>query len=372
MRATIIFLSICIISFKIYGQSAYYDRNNLVSVGANLVDYGSFSNSRLCIVKIGDSLFHYTPYEVSSYGFKDGRVYISKNIVVSDTIQRVFLQRLVKGNTTLYYFRGAKNKTFFLEKDSSMFIELPGSKNNFNETLMAITADCPYLNYDLKHVRNTKTSLSKLITSYNICHVKPPPFLKYGLELGYGVSKLIPNSSMEYQYMKNLDFKYVSGFTIGLFADKQISLSDFSLYSGLYYSRYGYSFHQLIEINDIDFVTTVSSLKLPLLIKYTYPSKKFRPFVIAGGSAAYNFKINSSLYEATRNQSIIVIDNNDEKGASFFYQYQLGFAIGYGIEYKFNPKNSLFFELRYNKLYGISDSGALNNSEFNFITGLKL
>jgi len=371
MRATIIFLSICIISFKIYGQSAYYDRNNLVSVGANLVDYGSFSNSRLCIVKIGDSLFHYTPYEVSSYGFKDGRVYISKNIVVSDTIQRVFLQRLVKGNTTLYYFRGAKNKTFFLEKDSSMFIELPGSKNSLKSTLTTLTSDCLNFKYNIKHVRNTKTSLSKLISSYNICKIKSPPFLKYGLAIGYGVSKLIPNSKMEYQYMKSLDFKYQGGFTTGLYAEKQISQSNYSLYSGLFYTLYRFSFHQIIELKDIDFVTTISSLKLPLIVKYAYPSRKIRPFVNAGGMIAYNFKINSSLYEATKDKNTIIIDINNEKGASFFYQYQLGFAIGSGIEYKLSAKNSLFFELRYNKLYGISDSGSLTNSEFNFITGIN-
>lgn len=375
MKTTLIFLSICIISIKIYGQSAYYDRNNKVIVGAKVIDYGGFSNSRICIVKIGDSLFHYTPYEVSSYGFKDGRIYVSKNIVVSDTVQRVFLLQLAKGKITLYYYGGDRNKTFFLEKDSTLFIELPDKNKKTNisykGTLTTLTADCPYLKYDLKHVRRTKRSLSKLVTSFNICKIESLPFLKFGLEIGYGASKLIPNTDIEYQYMKSLDFKYEGGFTIGLFVEKQISRSNYSLYSGLFYSRYGFSFHQLIELKDIDYVTTVSSLKLPILIKYAYPLKKFRPFVNAGGILAYNFKINSSLYEATKDQSTIAIDINNEKGASFFYQNQVGFAIGSGIDYKLNPKNSMFFELRYNKLYGLSDSGSLNNSEFNFSTGIN-
>lgn len=377
MRSTIILLIIFTISFRIYGQSAYYDRNNIVSAGANLEDNGSLLNARFCTVKIGDSLIRYTPYDVKSYGLKNGKVYFSKNIKIEDTVQRVFLEQLVKGKTSLYYYRGKRISTFFLEKDSTLLFELPNSKKNkvniFRDTLMTLTSDCPYVTKEAKHVRNTKISLTRLISGYNECTLKPPPFLKYGLVMGYGTSKLIPVSGIETEYLKKFDFKYEGGFLLGSFIEKQISHSNFSLYSGLYFSRYRFSVHQSINIIDFDFVTNISSLKLPIMIKYTYhPSLKIRPFINAGGIVAYNFKINSSFYEATNSLGEITIDDNREKGASFFYRNQIGFATGIGTEYKLNHKNSLFFELRYSNLYGLSDSGSLNNSEFNFITSLSL
>lgn len=344
-----------------------------MSVGVNLVDGRDLLNSRFCMMKMGDQIVRYTPYEVKEYGFKDGRVYLSKDIQTSDSVQRVFLERLEKGNTTLYYYKGKRNKTYFLEKDSILFVELPKRKEKrditFRSNLQHITSDCPNVRDAAKLVNYNKKSLTNLITRYNNCELKPFPFFKYGLIIGYGTTKLIPSSAIENEYINQLDFKYDGGFTIGLFVDNPILVSDFSLHAELYYSRHGFSYNKLIENKDIDFVANISALKLPILIKYAYPSNKNRPFINAGGILAYNFKNDNSLYEASMTQNIIEID--DLKKTSLIYRNQVGYSIGGGLECKLNHKNFLFFELRYSKLYGLSDSGSLNNSEIHFITGIN-
>lgn len=51
--------------------------------------------------------------------------------------------------------------------------------------------------------------------------------------------------------------------------------------------------------------------------------------------------------------------------------YQLGYVIGGGLEYKLNYKNSLFFELRYCNQYNQGNSKFIRNSAFSVLTGIN-
>ena len=69
-------------------------------------------------MKEGITILKYTPYEVNEFGFKNGRIYISKYIY-PDSIQKVFLERFKKGKATLHYYRNKGGKIFFLEKETT-------------------------------------------------------------------------------------------------------------------------------------------------------------------------------------------------------------------------------------------------------------
>ena len=353
----------------IFGQNDYYATDSSTIIDVQLIDNGELLNSRFCQIKRKKTISQYTPYEVKEYGFKNGPVYLSKRIEIADSSKMVFLERLVNGNTTLYYYRGEKIGTYFLEKDSTLFVELPkyerDNKNiNFNGFLLDITSDCPEVADATKLVRFSKKSLSKLISRYNKCELKPFPVFKYGLILGYGGNKLIKND-----YTNQFDFRYDGGYTFGIFIDNPILVSDFSAHIELYYSRHGFSYNKQAEDLDVDFVANTSTLNLPILIRYTYPSNKIRPFVNTGGYFTYNFKNENAFYEAIINQSTIEIEKVIEN--SMISKYQVGYSIGGGLEYKLNYKNSLFFELRHNKLFDLSGSGSLNQSELHLFTGIN-
>lgn len=367
-----IILAIIIIPITTFGQTDYFLTDSTISSGIKLINGNKKNNFRFCQVKDGGENVKYSPDEITEYGFKDGRVYISKKIKLSDSFQKVFLECLNKGKINLYYYNGDGLKTFFLEKDSTSLIEIPKHNRDnisYNNQLLDLTSDCSAIADATKVVSYNKKSLTKLIERYDDCKRRPFPHLRYGLTAGYELAKLIPTSNHEIGYTNFFDYKYDGGFSIGLFIDNPILVSDFSLHSELYYSKHGYSYNELVADRDIDFVANISSLKLPLLIRYTYPSNKFRPFLNIGAVFSYNFKNENLRYETTITENIIEI--NDIKESSLIDDIQLGYCIGGGIECKLDFKHSLFFEFRYNNQYGISDPKSIKISGYNFVTGIN-
>ncbi len=365
-------LLICLIANVGYGQNEYYSKDSTLSVGIKLVDRGDIFNSKTCRVKKGDTIIDYSPYEVKEYGFKDGRIYLSKEIQISDSLKKVFLERLTKGEITLYYYKNDNIKTFFLEKENSSIVEIPKrieGELSYKKQLLNITNECSNVAGASELVRYNKKSLTKLISRYNDCELKPFPHFKYGFTIGYELAKLIPLPGSQTGNVNYFDFKYDAGYTIGLFIDNPILVSDFSLHTELFYSRHGFSYNKLVDNQDIDFVTNVSSLKLPVLIRYAYPSNKFRPFLNIGGVIAFNIKNDSKVYETTISDKTIII--NDVQKITLINDNQIGYSFGGGTEYRLGNKNSIFFELSYCKYYGLSDSESIKVSEIKFTTGIS-
>jgi outer membrane protein W len=370
MRHLYTIFLIALLPILSFGQNAYFSTDSSTSVGIKLVDGGDLINSQFCQVKKGEKTIQYTPYEVKEFGFKDGRVYVSKEIQIADSSKRVFLERLHKGNTTLYFYRGKGIKTFFIQKDSTLFFEMPkhDTEEDYSTQLLNLTKDCSNVSDACKLVNYNKKSLSKLISRYNKCELKPFPHFKYGFLIGYEFLRLIPSNEQD-DNLEYFDYKYDGGFTIGIFLDNPILVSDFSVHAELLLAKHGYSYNKLVDNKDLDFVANFTSLNIPLLFKYAYPSNKIRPFINAGIIGTYFIKNETLLYETTINETIIEI--NDTEITSMISDYQLGYVIGGGLEYELNYKKSLFFELRYNNQYNLEASEFLGNSVFSLLTGIN-
>jgi len=356
-----------------FGQNSYFLKNESTSLGINLEVENEVENSKFCNVYLGDSLVKYTPYEVSEYGFEHGDVYLSKDILLNGEKKRVFLKRLCEGKMTLYYYRDKKLRTFFIENDSSLLIELPkkdSANKNFRMNLLTFTNDCPFVENCIPFVEYRKHSLTKFIKRYNDCEDRTFKYFRYGLTLGYGYAGLIQSSSTENSIIKNFDLKYDGGITWGLFGDLPILNSNFSLHTELFYSKYVYSYSKLMGDVDKDLVINVSSIKMPIMIRYKMTGRKLSPFLNAGAIFARNVQLDEILYEATITDKIIQI--NENRDYSFIPVNQLGYTAGTGLEYRLNARNSLFFELRYSKLLQFSNTDYLNTSDFNLTTCINL
>ncbi len=375
-------------SLSLFGQTEYILTNNNTIAGITLINGGEIANSKFCQRKKGEKLIKYTPYEVMQYALKDGRVYLSKEIKISESTQRVFLECLTKGKLTLFYYRNESIKTYFLEKDGAFFIELPKKDRgnggiNFNSKLLDLTSDCPDVADGAKVISYNKKSLSRFISSYNYCEIAPSAYFKYGVIIGYESTKLslpptpqniydnmIASPDLEfYNYINQSDLKYDGGFTFGFFIDNPISFSNFSIHSELFYSKHSYSFNKNLNGVNLDFDASTSALTLPIMLRLTYPSNKIRPFVNAGINYSYNLKNENTLYGSTIGQSIT--ERNLINAHPTISKSNIGYAIGSGVEYKLTHKMAMFFELRYTKLFGFNNQDSLNSSGIQLFTGVN-
>jgi len=330
-----------------HGQAEYFSTDSLTSVGVKLVDGGDVVNAKFCHVKTGDSIAKYTPYQVKSYGFKNGSVYVSRDIDIAGTSKRVFLECLYQGKVSLYYYKGKKIKTFFIEKDSTSLVEIPRRNDEgalYTEQLIDLTADCPHMAGICKHVSYTKTALPKLVDRYQKCASSSFPHPRFGVIAGYEMMKMSETD------MAQFDYTYDGGYSIGLFADIPVLVSAFSLHAEVNFSKHGISYAK--EADDLinDLLINVSIIKVPILVRYTFASDKLSPFVNAGAVLAYNTHKDVKLFETRISDDLITIDDNTNE--SLISDSRKGASAGAGVEYRLDYKHSLFFELRFSKLFG--------------------
>ena len=363
---TIFMIQACIVN----GQRGYYVKDNIVVAGVKLNDKGAIKNAKHCQIEEKGQTFTYSPDEVEEYSLENGSIYLSRTIKIKNEGKKVFLERLNKGEINLYYYKDKNGKKFFLEKDSGQLVEIlkKGNDNRtYKDLLRYYVQDCDKVNDALKLVSYNKLSLSKFAKQYNSCTKEPFPFKRYGLIFGYGVSKPV-NSKFSDDLLKNAVFKNDYSFNIGLFMDIPILLSDFSAHSEIYYQKNTFSYHSVVNSNINDIIINATSINIPILIRYTYPSLKLRPYFNLGGSVVYNLRNNNAVYSTAITTDIIEIEKVND--ADIYSENQIGYIIGGGIQYNIDYRKSGFFELRFNNLYGIAEQ-TYGRKSFQCIIGIN-
>lgn len=354
----------------LFGQVNYYQKDSSVYMNVELLSGNDLRNSRFCQLMDDGRLISFNPYEVSEYGFEDGRVYISKEIQIAGSPERVFLERLVNGSTALYYYRGENIKLFFLEKDTLGLVELPkyeaGTGKSYKDNLLEITDDCSGAKKAVRVASYSKTALTNYFKRYYSGQFFPQ--FKYGLFIGGEAAKLIAVKSNENAEISQLDFLHDPGFSFGFFLDYPLLMSNYSFHSEVFYSQHGFSSQKSVQNKDIFFIANVSTLSLPVLIRYSLPTKRIQPFFNAGGIFSYNMNNENFIYETLISENII--EGNMIEESTLISNYQMGYSVGGGLESRFGFKNTLFLELRYNHQMGMPRTGSLNTSTVNILTGI--
>lgn len=373
-RTLLIIFTITILNTFSFGQQNYFYTDSLNSSGISIVDGGSRRNSQQFELKEGEKTVIYSPGVVKEYGFKDGRVYVARKINFGDTLKWVFLERLVKGKINLYFYQGAREKKFFLEKNNLNMVELlktDSSKENFTfrDLLKDYTKGCDHIIEPIKLVNYDRTSLTILIKRYNLCQDKPFPFTKYGIILGYGVNTIIQNSHISDASLKNAVFSKDNSILVGVFLDYPILNSYFSFHPEVLYQKNSFSSHTVSLNAIVDYAINIHSLTVPLLFRYTLPSHKIRPFIDLGPSINYNFKNENKIYSMDVINGVIELDNLKVQNQIIIPETQYGYSFGGGVQYKINYKNSISFELRYNNYGKTKEELGVNRIEF--LTGLN-
>lgn len=367
---TTVFFFVFII--KIFGQNGYYSDDSTKTIGVKIIDRGSVFNAESCHVEKKDSTFTFSPYEINEYGISKNLIYVARNIQLRDTIKRVFLEVLFKGKTSLYFYKNRDYKTFYISKDSASLVEIPRNKDKekhyYQSVLSEVTNDCPEIADAIKVVRYNRKPLTELINRYNSCEDKPFPFTKFGVLGGYELSSLANPPQVNPSLLENFDYQFNGFFIIGLFADLPVIPTNFSVHFELYHSSHSFSESATKDNEIYDLTVNQNSLKMPILLRYTFNRGKTNPFLNAGGIIGFNYENENSIYITNKRTNTIEINKLENISVNSPFQY--GFSAGGGIERKINNKNALFFELRFNKLFGLSKN-TLGNNELQLITGIN-
>lgn len=351
----------------IQAQGGYFRTEKSSSYGVKIIDGGALMNAAYCVVETRSNDRKYTPDEVSEYGFPDGRVYIAKTIATAGAMKRVFLEQLSKGRLVLYYYHGPDGISFFIETEDGELSELPFQDkkgNSFRHYIAEYTADFPEGFDALHNVAYRKSTLTMFFNRYERRQHRPFPHFRYGVTLSYGLTELLPQ--FRNKIMDNTSFRKDGNFSAGVFADQPLFLSDFSLNTGINISRQVYAFNWTSENGDEDFYAKSVSVGIPLLLRYSWPSNKLRPFINAGGLAVWNVSNHNILYRTTFVDHTINLEIDRTLYISDFYT---GFAAGAGIEYRLTGRGSVLTEVRYSMLWPSEKPQLLNMKVLNIMVG---
>ena len=349
-------------------SNEYYKKDTVTTKGNDFVfniDY------QFCQIKTGKFYDNYTPYQVSEFGFNN-RVFIAQKVQLPDSVQKVFLERLVEGKTNLYYYGGKNYKTFFVSKDNINFIEVPfrNSTNNstFRMQLDGLVAECPHTIHTPKLVRYKPAEMKELFKQLNDCKPKHFPFIRYGVSIGPQFVRLDLTQKIVKDELSKMNYQYTTGLTAGVFADIPILPTSFSFYTSLNLSKHGFSNFRKIGDNDVDFILNQTSLKVPIMLKYNIPAQDFRPYISGGIAFSYHIVNKAELYKISKTENIIDFNLHQEFAAVDDFQY--GIVAEIGMEKKLNYRNYLSLGVRYSKI----TSGFLTfgSSEMSILMSLNL
>lgn len=315
------------------------------------------------------------PVTIKAYGFPNDKTFQSRQIMLEGETTTVFLEMIANGRVRLYKF-GSK---FFVEKDSSGLQQL---KNDTKEvmldgrpalqesrqyigTLNILLFDCPAMSSIIGNTKLNERPLTALILEYNRCKggnnvvyksKKRWTKLVVGVTGGLNISRLNVDRNAQFPELQSnySDYKSpITGISFDVFSpriNERISLhADFFYVRSKYYQYDQYQPYVTIER---DYVTIdLQQIKIPISIRYTFPTSGFTPYFNIGLSSTFNFRSKSEWIQETELNNVVETHTKDPL---IIPNNQLGLWGGFGVSKSVSKKLNAFVELRYEQTNGIS------------------
>ena len=356
---TITFLTL-FVQFSYSQKSDYIATDSSFTSGIKLLQGTSRENAQFIRLKRKNREVRYYPDQLSEYGFKNGTKYFSREIIIDGDEKLAFLEVLEQGIVTLYYYEDKKHKTFFIEKDS-ILAELKKDKEAFK----ALSKDCEFISDGIKLASYSRKSMKKLVSDYNECKRQPFPYSKIGIAAGIK-STTLDASDLSNPRIEKINFSPSNSMYLGVYADFPIEMSHLSFNTGLFFTKTGFSENSIDSQSDTDVVINLTSINTPILLRYTIPTTRIRPFFELGGQLIYHFENSSEVYNSTIDDDIIII-NTPNLVEPLVADYIIGYMIGGGLQYNIDYRKTLSFELRQSTSY--DEDGSSNMKGLDFLIG---
>jgi hypothetical protein len=164
-------------------------------------------------------------------------------------------------------------------------------------------------------------------------------------------------------------FKPYTSAYYGFFLDAPISASYFSTKISLGFYQSSFSSNVTEGNSSTDIILNQSTLRAPVLLRYTFPSMKVRPYVDMGVVYSYNVINDSYMYKSTIENNVVVFE--EKETLNVVSDSQLGYSVGFGLQYFLSYKRMVFIEARLNQDYSIPMKDMLNRRAVEFTTGIN-
>lgn len=355
------FILICfftISSVSIFSQNLIVKSNGATYSGITLIRGNDKLNAKICrMAKINNVIVVFTPDSLLRYRFKNNRLFISETIDIAGTQKKVFLEKLVDDTTSLYHYVDDEHDIFFLQKNEGELIMMKENNGQFQGILQQLLDSCVVVNQVIPKVKFNKRALYMLVKAYNQCDLWDFSIKTFGIFAG--------GSYVFYSPGKNLtgvDFKKTFGATLGLFIDYPLVIKHLYFHPEFVYSYANLETKEPVKTGLIAFKTNISTLAIPLLIRYKIDEQRMKPFFNAGLAYAQNFvKVNENY------KSFMALYSMSKK--ELYPKADISMIGGLGFQYNLNMLHSIYLELRYSRSFSpfdISNTLAKNEILFNF------
>jgi hypothetical protein len=306
----------------------------------------------------------YSPAELRGYGvpaeFKHYRAF--PVAVDSAAAQPYFLEVLADGPATLYFLRDAnQHEVFYLASPTLALTQLKHSfarvvrdghvyteeQNPFRNTLALGLQGCPAVQSHLPRLPYKEKELRNVVAQYNACQGKatslptsaaPGSHALFGVMAGPVQQRL---SYDGYPFLGQASFVtkhtgFVVGPTLHITSRR---LPKLSVVASLFYETEKYDMEGIATLSETggyavyrEFRThyDLAYLRLPVMLRYTYPRGTVRPLVEVGFSGAYALKRDNTYEERSYFTGRVSAPATLLEGDAF-RRYQVGYSGGLGL-----------------------------------------
>lgn len=380
-------LALTILIFSLAKAQSDFRSGYVITLHGDTIDglisfRGDKANAKSCIFKKGAELekVTYTPDQIKSYQFVNGKYYISSVSMNYKFKELVFLEYVIKGTVSIFYYQDDVKDHFFVSKDTTL-IELDhhgrltgnaevdnlilAKPEKFKAQLKLLIHDQPVLFGNIDRMDCNTKNLISITKEYQKLSCPSQECIQFEKRTGGGVKFKLgilasvgfshlssPPYNMyisDYEEIKCLDFKpaftYEIGATLNTYLDYSgrnkfcIQLSP-ALNFVEYTSNEERSLSPLLYVYKLNIEYT--SLKIPLLLKYSFYSsnQSIFPFVKVGpGCAIYlNQKGSYEYYSVplSGNASQPTVFNKPQDKVSETTKFY--FVVGAGTDIKCGKK----------------------------------
>lgn len=349
------------------------------------VDYrGARRGAQQCLFRAAGAqeVVPFKPDQLRGYGLASGERYSSQltpaapsqpgtepPAAAGDAPQPLFLEVLAAGEAYLLARHDQTGGThyYILKKGAALPTELVQERRQVmqdgqlrNELLLPVFrgvlttqfADCPAVLLRVSKTEYKESALIAVVEQYNACRQpgqpaathKQPTQANLEVLLGGQISQTTYN---ENEYSDKLSGALAPELGLALRVGRRTAKQKLSLRLELHYARQVATgtFERQTELPGLGrYLTTTyetrfktAYLRLPVLVRYTLPGTKLRPFVEAGASFNYAIqldpqlrRVNDSKGAGTTDWYTLFSDNRFLQGS--FRRYEIGFLAGAGVQ----------------------------------------
>jgi len=340
-----------------------------------LVNDGGFDkNYRYCLFKENSrsKATKYYPHELKAYKINEEKYYVSKEVEVNNINRYTFVEVLLDGNISLYYYPAMKDLSYFLEKNDKLFclknlkIDIYPSRyvygpviiietKEYIDTLRTIFHDSKAVKSYIGQVQYNHESLIAIIRKYLIDTDTNDVKIFYQKNMRLSKSSVGLIAGTQVSQMKFTENKTTSNvvrsYPVGLIYSHPLPIFNEKLCFQaelIYYklSSYegAYNIINTDSMTHISYKSNYNVVSIPFMLKYYFFKKKLSPSVGIGKESGFiiNSDFNYSSITYYHDKTISDLKRDDY----LLYNFQKGWFADIGLDYKISSRFTIFTNIR--------------------------